>query len=130
MAYEIFTPIDLNQNEIEGLVLDNLVTAPVTPVPGQAYFDTLLGYARIWNGTSWTGLSGLGSKFVADVGNGLGSVFVVTHNLNTKDFVASVFDSVTSNEVLAVVNHTTINTATITFSTIPLLNQYRVTILA
>jgi hypothetical protein len=35
-------------------------TPPGSPVQGEYYFDTALGYARIWNGTKWVPLGGLG----------------------------------------------------------------------
>lgn len=129
MSYEIFTPIDLNQNEIENVAAQNLAVAPATPVSGQFYFDTVLDVQRTWNGVAWVN-SGGALKFATDVGNGVALSFIVTHNLNTRDFVASVFDNTTFNEALAVVNHTTVNTATFTFTVPPLLNQYRITILA
>ena len=131
MSFDIFTPIDLHQNEIENVRLDNLAVAPLAPVVGQIYFDTLLGFARIWDGSAWQIASASSAlKFATNVGDGLSLIFILNHNLNTKDFLVSIFDNTTFNEVLAVVNHTTVNTATITFSAIPLLNQYRVTILA
>lgn len=32
---------------------------PGSPEQGEYYFDTTLGYARIWNGTKWVPLGGL-----------------------------------------------------------------------
>lgn len=130
MAYEIFTELDLNQNSLINAALDNLATTPATPVAGQIYFDTTLGVARVWNGAAWAAAGGSTPKFATNVGDGLALSYVVTHNLNTRDFVASVFDNITFNEILTVVTHSTVNTATITFSAVPGVNAYRVTIIA
>jgi hypothetical protein len=127
MSLEFFTSIDLEQNEIQNVALQNLAAPPATPAVAQIYFDTTLGFARIWDGTTWTA-AGTSAKFATNIGNGVALSFVVTHNLNTRDFVASVFNNTTFNEVVAVVQHTTLNTATFTFTIPPLLNQYRVVI--
>jgi hypothetical protein len=128
MALDIFTSEDLHQNQIKELVIDNLAIAPATPVVGQEYFDTTLGYGRVWNGVSWDAMSPAGSKYATTIGNGILLSFVVTHNLNTRDVVVSTFDNTTFNEVVAAVQHTTANTITVTFSLPPLLNQYRVVV--
>ena len=53
MAEKIYHDVDFNQNLLMQARLDNLATAPVTPVTGQIYFDTVLGYARVWDGSIW-----------------------------------------------------------------------------
>lgn len=69
-------------------------------------------------------------KFAANIGDGSTTAIVVTHNLGTRDIEVTVYDAATFDEVLADVNHTTTNTATITFAVAPASNAYRVVIQA
>lgn len=45
--------IDLLQNQLSNARIQNLGTAPTTPVEGQIYFDTLAGALKVWDGTQW-----------------------------------------------------------------------------
>ena len=57
MAQEnIEVDVNLNGNAIVNGALQNLPSAPSSPVVGQLYFDTTLGTAREWNGTAWKNL--------------------------------------------------------------------------
>lgn len=130
MAYDIFTDINLNQNEILEFAYENLAAAPSSPVVGQTYFDTVLGYSRTWDGAVWQAGSAAGNKYATNVGTGLATTFTITHNLGTRDVVVSVFNNTTFNEALATVSHTTINTITVTFTIPPVLNGYRVVVIS
>lgn len=46
--------LDLNQNELQNARIQNLATAPTTPVEGQIYYSTVDHGAWIWNGTRWS----------------------------------------------------------------------------
>lgn len=49
---------DLVRNKLRRAVLEPLASAPSTPVTGQVYFDTTLGYGREWTGTVWQRIGG------------------------------------------------------------------------
>lgn len=54
MARKIFlVDLDLNRNQLIQVRIENLATAPASPVAGQMYFDTTLNKLRVWSGTAW-----------------------------------------------------------------------------
>lgn len=60
--------LSLEQNELQNARIQNLATAPSSPVVGQVYFDTALGYARVWSGSAWIRMDAGGvSSGVTDV---------------------------------------------------------------
>jgi hypothetical protein len=68
-------------------------------------------------------------KYGADVGDGAATSYTITHNLNTRDVVVSVYDNSSPYaEVICDVNHATVNTITLLFSVAPTSNQYRVVV--
>lgn len=56
--------LDLNGNEVRNATIQNLATPPSSPAAGRVYYDTALGYARIYNGTTWATLDPL--KYTLD----------------------------------------------------------------
>lgn len=68
-------------------------------------------------------------KVAAAIGDGTATVFTVTHNLNTQDVTVAVYlNSGSFEEVIADVEHTTVNTVTIRFATAPAASAYRVVV--
>lgn len=51
---QFLTAIDLTNNQIKNVLLEQLSSAPGSPLTGRIYYDTTLGFARIWNGSAWT----------------------------------------------------------------------------
>ena len=69
------------------------------------------------------------SKYATNVGDGSATSYTITHNLNTRDVIVSVYEATGSYaEVMCDVNHATANTITLLFSVAPTLNQYRVVV--
>ena len=50
---KILNNLDLVQNEVRNARVQNLASAPSSPVAGQIYFDTTLGYLRVYSGSTW-----------------------------------------------------------------------------
>ena len=53
MAKSVLTDLNLNKNELQNAVIQNLASAPTSPVAGQEYFNTTDHKKYIYDGTNW-----------------------------------------------------------------------------
>ena len=71
--------------------------------------------------------AGLAARsFVGLIGDGSATAITVTHSLNTRDVIIQLYDASTYDTVYADVVRTTVDTATITFTTAPAANDIKV----
>jgi len=69
------------------------------------------------------------TKYATNVGDGTNTSYTITHNLNTRDVIVSLFDNSSPYaEVMADVEHSTTNTITLLFSVAPTTDKYRVVV--
>jgi hypothetical protein len=60
MTRKFVTGIDLTQSELQNAKIQNLASAPSSPVEGQVYYNTTDKNTYVWNGTTWDDLTATG----------------------------------------------------------------------
>jgi len=82
MSRSFLVPINLNQNELQNARIQNLATAPSSPVTGQIYYDTSVNQLKVYEGTGWAPVGGVASGAGAPASSPLstGSMYLDTTN--------------------------------------------------
>ena len=104
MSKKVLTDLNLNQNELQNATIQNLASAPASPVAGQVYYNTATNKYMGYNGSAWVDLSNQGEVYTFS--NGL-----------TKDASNNVtLDVATSSTIGGVIVGTNIDVASGTIS--------------
>lgn len=84
MARKFVVSIDLLQNELRNAVVQNLTTAPSTPLEGQVYYNNAAGVKTMyfWNGSEWIPTSGSTEVIQDVIGSSVigGTALTATYN--------------------------------------------------
>lgn len=63
MPKKVLTDLNLNQNELQNATIQNLASAPASPVAGQVYYNTATNKYMGYNGSAWVDLSNQGEVY-------------------------------------------------------------------
>jgi hypothetical protein len=105
MALSYLTDINLNKNELQNAVVQNLGSAPSSPVEGQIYYDSTSGDKQIYvyNGSAWISVGGDITGVTAGTGlSGGGTGGTVTLNIADSGVTVATYGSSTAIPVIAV----------------------------
>lgn len=132
------------QTAVNGTIGSSAITFVSDTASTPAATETVPGIARVATqakvdtGTDDTDIitslklaqwSGRLRKASGTVGDGSGTSFAVTHNLNTTDVIANTFLVSTGAEIVCDVTRNSVNQVTVAFSSAPTLNSIRVVVI-
>lgn len=63
MSKKVLTDLNLSQNELQNATIQNLASAPASPVAGQVYYNTATNKYMGYNGSAWVDLSNQGEVY-------------------------------------------------------------------
>lgn len=89
MAKSFLVPINLNQLELQNAVIQQLASAPGSPVQGQIYYNTGDDNLYIWDGAAWVDLTATGTGDVVGPGSAVDSQVVLFDSTTGKLVKAS-----------------------------------------
>ena len=85
------TNLDLQKNELQNATIQNLATAPASPVQGQIYYDTVADSIKVWDGAAWDTLGTGNGTVTAVTGTGaISSTGGTTPEISIADGTTSV----------------------------------------
>jgi hypothetical protein len=125
----------VDADTLNGFTKAQIVTDSIAGVVNSApsTLDTLnelaaaLGNDANFATTITTALAARVQSYAATVGDGSTTTFTITHNLGSRDVTVQIYEAATPyGQVWATIKRATTNTVTVTFSTAPTTNQYRV----
>jgi len=119
------------------LASDSVIAAKLADASVELNTATVTGTLPVANGgtggtTAATARAGINAagKYSVAIGDGAATSYTITHNLDSRDVIVTVYKNSADYEVVYTdVAHATANTVTVAFASAPTTNQYKVVVL-